>query len=171
MSTSPLTMREEGEWTVVDARSAGLPVVAFTVLSAILGTIVAFVLSLVAIARDWHIFGWHFFFTMIVVCGVAIDAFLLWKLKRDRLMQPGPFAMNKTGIRTPQGEIIPAQDLDYVRARCTAAGSSMGKGLSEVSWVVEVDHQGSSVPLAGGLTRPLADAVLLRIKQTVPGFR
>ncbi|WP_036112703.1 MULTISPECIES: hypothetical protein [Luteibacter] len=124
----------------------------------------------------------------LVGCGVLITK--LFKAGHDatRQVQRKPFQVSAQGIRLPNGTLVAPGQVYAIRRGNTQSRQSVIVGgvgvvagvsqaaamtahlLTQVSYTVEVEHEGRSTILAGGLTEPQANAVSSEITRRLPGF-
>lgn len=180
-SKPPLTITEADGWTVIDAQPAPLPsrIVALSILA-------AFCFSGPVFAMNFRS-GATLFVTWVVTVGLI--AWILIGVGRGsnnarRRVQSAPFAVRSDAVRLPNGAIIMASQVYALTQRntqdgqpvLTAVNSTIGAmsavgaastaaRLATISHAVDLDHDGRSSTLAGGLTEPQARAVFMEVRQ------
>lgn len=183
----PLHVSEDDGWTTIATTPAPLPF-RITVLSVIFATGLAVMAGVSMTARDPSSFATPILALMIWV-GSGIFIRRLWQGYHDgrRNVVHQPLSVSSQGIRL--GNTIIAPDRIYALTRRNAqdgrvvvvAGHGVAAGigqmaagtlalLTQISHTVEVEHDGRSTVLAGGLTDAQAHAVSTEITRRLPGF-
>ena len=176
-SGPPLQVREEGEWTVIDARSSPMPKrgpILAVLLPGIMGVFIMGMGSVMGGLLFWFVFS-----------GLIFMALSNGNRKK-RHGGMGPFAVSRDAVRLPDGTVIPRARCYRYATRNTEDGTVLFYGgvaspsvlansavlagqqlraathqrMVGISWAVVVEHEGTFSWLAGGLTKELADAVL-----------
>jgi hypothetical protein len=189
-SPYPLNVRDEGGWAVVEVEVAPLPGrVAFNAVAA--GFVASWPVTLAGFGGFEHGGG-----ILLVWLGIGIGLgvpFLFlssWRYNRRRMVQKQPFAVRTGEIRLPNGQVISANRFYSIRQRNTQDGRMVtvngpnavghasaqwaavtARRLVDVSYLVELEHDGVATPLAGGLTASLAQAVCSEVAERTGGFR
>lgn len=185
--TAPLTVSEESDgWTVIDARPEPLPAL-FTVLPILVGFMAA-----IAVANVGG--PWRNISSLVVSAGFAwvVSAGLLMVWARSlqngrRGVVGAPFAISVGAIRLPSRHQVPVgriyaltlrngvdPHVSYVVSNSTiGAMSAMGAAhaaakVARIAYRVDLDHDGRSTTLAGGLTEPQARAVAAEVLRRLP---
>jgi hypothetical protein len=188
--TAPLTVTPQPDgWTVIDANPAPLPSV-FTVLPILAGFVA--VIAVGNLGGPWRSLPGM----LIAMCaGWAVAGGLLAMLVRGfqngrRQVQAAPFAVRTEVVRLPGGTEVAAGriyalmlrnaldgHLAFVVTNSTIGGfSSIGaayaaKQLAGVAYRVDLDHDGRSSTLAGGLTEAQARAVAAEVLRHMPTLK
>lgn len=185
----PLTVTEQSDgWTVIDAHPAPLP--AWTTVAPILvGFLAAW--TTVALSGSFRSVGGMLFTGAAVWAGVG-GVIYLWAHANNnarRHLQKAAFAVSAEAVRLPDGMVIPASRILAVMLRngmdgelaMTVTHSIIGTAasmaharhqsrLAAISYRVDVEHEGRSTTLAGGLTETQARAVGFEVVQRVRGL-
>jgi hypothetical protein len=186
----PLTVEERGEWTYVYARPGRLPL-RVNVVAWVFALVPAAALGYAAVSGMSH--PPIPLFLLVTAVGLPILAALFTKgfeafhgLRRG--VQRQGFEVSPTGIRLADGRVVPQASIARVTIRNTlddrvvavggfnVAGGVTQMGvqtqrlISAVSFVVNVEHDGRSTTLSGGLDETLAHAVMREITRRLPGF-
>jgi len=180
--TEPLTVTEQADgWTVVDARPAPLPGNVTTV-PILVGFMSAF--GVVAMSRPVHSL------TGLLVQGAVtwsvVGGLLLVWLRAinnsKRNVQDAPFAVRSEAVRLPNGGEVPAGRIYALTLRNGLDGhlsvmvtnSTIGRlgslgaarheaRLAAIAYRIDLDHDGRSTTLAGGLTETQARAAAAEV--------
>lgn len=185
--TPPLTVSEDNGWTVIATTPAPLPL-RITAISVIFATGLAVMAGASMTARDPSSFATPILAILIWV-GSGILIRRMWQGYHDgrREVVHQPLSVSEQGIRL--GNTIIAPDRIYALTRRNAqdgrvvvvAGHGVAAGvgqmaagtlalLTQISHTVEVEHDGKSTVLAGGLTDAQAHAVSTELTRRLPGF-
>lgn len=184
--TEPLTVTPAPDgWTVIDACPPPLPAMS-SVIPGIVGLMAALAVA--------NMGSWRSAVSLLVsalFAGVVTGGILaVWvhglQNGRRRLAQ-GPFAVSAHAVRLPSGTEVAAgriyaltlrNGLDgHVSVMVTnstiGAASSLGAAhaaakLARIAYRVDLDHDGRSSTLAGGLTEPQARAVAAEVLRRLP---
>lgn len=183
----PLQVFEDHGWTTIAATPAPLPF-RMTVVSVIFATGFAVLTGVVMTARNPGSFAAPILAVMVWVgSGILIRRF--WQSYHDgrRKVVHQPLSVSSQGIRLGN-TIIPPDRIYAITRRngqdgrtVVVAGRGMAAGvgqmaadtlslLTQISHTVEVEHEGKSTVLAGGLTDAQAHAVSTEITRRLPGF-
>jgi hypothetical protein len=183
----PLHVSEDNGWTTIAATPAPLPF-RITVISVIFATGLAVMAGVSMTARDPSSFATPIL-ALLVWVGSGILIRRLWQGLHDsrRKVVGQPIQVSAQGIKL--GSQLIAPDRIYAITRrngqdgrvVVVAGRGMAAGvgqmaaetlslLTTVSHTVEVEHDGKSTVLAGGLTDAQAHAVSTEITRRLPGF-
>ncbi|MDF3980450.1 hypothetical protein P3W23_00350 [Luteibacter sp. PPL554] len=186
---APLTVTERPDgWTVIDARPEPLPAL-FTVLPVLFGFLAA---GMVAnLGGPWRSFG-ELAVSAVLAWGVAGGLLAVWahRLQNGRRgVQPAAFAVSAGAVRLPSGMTVPIgriyaltlrngvdPHVSWVLSTSTiAAASSLGAAhaaakVARIAYRVDLDHDGHSTTLAGGLTEPQARAVAAEVLRKLPSL-
>jgi len=179
MSTLPLNVSQEGEWTVIEARPSPMPkrgpILALLVPAFFCGVLIANGAAKVGLIL-W-----------LIVSGL-IFAWLSYTDRRKRHGKLGPFAVKHDALRLPNGTVIPRGRLYRLGIRNTEDGQVFfygGSGVQrmgqagaalthqrmlKISNAVVAEHDGTLSYLAGGLTPELANATLHEVTRRLDGF-
>lgn len=187
--TEPLTVTEGPDgWTLIDARPEPLPAL-FSVIPGIVGLIAALV---VANAGTWRSEAGMVISVVFagVVTGGILAAWIHGLQNGRRRLQSTAFAVAAQAVRLPSGVEVPAGRIYALTLRngvdshvslmvtnsTIGAASSLGAAhaaakLARVAFRVDLDHDGRSSALAGGLTEPQARAVAAEVLRALPALR
>lgn len=92
-----------------------------------------------------------------------------------RRLQRRPFAVRPGAIRLPDGAVVPLERIRSIRQRNTAERRGLGprsaasrpegpwRRLKDVSYVLEMDYDGGTATLAGGMTQSMAEALAAEV--------
>jgi hypothetical protein len=183
----PLHVSEDNGWTTIATTPAPLPF-RITVISVIFATGLAIMAGVSMTARDPSSFATPILALMIWV-GSGIFIRRLWQSYHDgrRKVVHQPLSVSSQGIRLGSTVIPPDRIYAITRRNgqdgrvVVVAGHGMAAGvgqiaagtlslLTQISHTVEVEHDGKSTVLAGGLTDAQAHAVSTEITRRLPGF-
>jgi len=183
----PLHVSEDNGWTTIATTPAPLPF-RMTVVSVIFATGFAVLTGVSMTARDPSSFATPIL-AIIVWVGSGILIRRFWQSYHDgrRKVVHQPLSVSSQGIRLGNTVIPPdriyaitrrnGQDgrVVVVAGHGVAAGvGQMAAGtlslLTQISHTVEVEHDGKSTVLAGGLTDAQAHAVSTELTRRLPGF-
>jgi len=187
--TEPLTVTPAPDgWTVIDACPPPLPAM-FSVIPGIVGAIAALAVA--------NMGSWRSAVSLLVsalFAGVVTGGILaVWvhgvQNGRRRLVQ-GPFAVSESAVRLPSGAEVAAGRIYALTLRNGVDGhvsvmvtnstigmaGSLGAAhaaakLARIAYRVDLDHDGRSSTLAGGLTEPQARAVAAEVLRHMPSLR
>lgn len=157
------TQNKDG-WYVINATPApGLTPVRLA--SAGLGGVVAIALTLAWVPEKAG--DTVSFFVWLALTGLASAVF--WPLFRNahfkkRKIQPGPFQITRGGILLPNGGALRITGYYAVHRRNTNA-----QGLMRIAHHVDIDVDGKTYTLAGGMTDAQSMAVFNRVNQRIKG--
>jgi hypothetical protein len=155
--------QKEG-WYVIDAKPApGLAPVRLATVG--LGGVVAIALTLFWVPEKAG--DTVSFFVWIALTAAASAVF--WPLFRNahykkRKIQPGPFQITRGGIVLPNGGALHITGYYAVHRRNTNA-----EGLMRIAHHVDIDVDGKTYTLAGGMTDAQSMAVFNRVNQQIKG--
>ncbi|WEN13902.1 hypothetical protein PY254_11690 [Rhodanobacter sp. AS-Z3] len=185
--TPPLQVSEDNGWTTIATTPAPLPL-RITAISVIFATGLAIMVG-VSKSSSNPTSDMTPLFVVLVWLGSGILIRRMWQGYHDgrRKVVHFPVQVSAQGIRLGSLHIPPdriyaitrrnGQDgrVVVVAGRGAALGvSQMAAGtlslLTKISHTVEVEHDGQSTVLAGGLTEPQANAVATEITRRLPGF-
>lgn len=183
----PLTVSEADGWTVITTTPAPLPK-RLTAISVVFATGLAGVVWVALMIRQASPLG-----ATAAALAVWLTAGILirrmWQVYHDarRKVVRQPLSVCSRGIRLGPA-IIPPDRIDALTRRnaqdgrvIVVAGHGVAAGvgqmavgtlalLAKISHTVEVEHDGKSTVLAGGLTDAQAHAVSTEITRRLPGF-
>jgi hypothetical protein len=183
-----VTPRPDG-WTDIDAHPADLPS-AITILPIIASGIFAGIVF--AMGGPWSSLAAALFtsaLTWAVLGGILVS--LARGLNNSkRMLQTSPFAVRPEAVRLPNGTEIGETRIYALTIRngfdghftmvvtnssigavsSAAAARNMAK-VAAVSFRVDLDHDGRSTPLAGGLTDAQAQAVAAEVLRRMPALK
>lgn len=185
--TPPLTVSEDNGWTVIATTPAPLPL-RITVISVIFATGLAVMAGVSMTARDPTSFATPIL-AIIIWVGSGILIRRMWQGYHDgrRKVVHQPLSVSSQGIRLGNTVIPPDRIWAITRRNgqdgrvVVVAGHGMAAGvgqmaagtlalLTQISHTVEVEHDGKSTVLAGGLTDAQAHAVSAELTLRLPGF-
>lgn len=183
----PLHVSEENGWTTIATTPASLPF-RMTVVSVIFATGFAILTGVVMTARHPGSFA-ALILAVPVWLGSGILIRKFWQSYHDsrRKVVHQPLSVSAQGIRLGSTLIPPNRIYAITRRNAqdgrvvVVAGHGMSAGVSQmaagtlalltqISHTVEVEHDGKSTVLAGGLTDAQAHAVSTEITRRLPGF-
>jgi hypothetical protein len=183
----PLHVSEDNGWTTIATTPAPLPF-RITVISVIFATGLAVMAGVSMTARDPSSFATPIL-AIIVWVGSGILIRRMWQSYHDgrRKVVHQPLSVSSQGIRLGNTVIPPDRIYAITRRNgqdgrvVVVAGHGMVAGvgqmaagtlslLTQISHTVEVEHDGKSTVLAGGLTDAQAHAVSTEITRRLPGF-
>jgi hypothetical protein len=176
----PLSLSEEGEWTVIHARPSPMPK-----RGPIVSVFVGGVIGCVIMAQGAIVIG------LLIGAGFAGLLMLMTDHanKSKRHGKEGPFAVKRDAIRLPNGQEIARSRIYRFGVRNTQSGQVLFYGgghierlgqkgvaathqrMLPISNAVVVEHDGTLSYLAGGLTEELSNAVLHEIVNRIDGFQ
>ncbi|WP_036110018.1 MULTISPECIES: hypothetical protein [Luteibacter] len=183
---APLTVTPLANgWTEIDACPPPLPGL-FTALPVIFGLMVALI---VANVGPWHSLA-GMLLPVLIAGGVSAGLLEIWShsvQNRRRGLQPAAFAVSADAVRLPSGAVVPASRVYALTLRngvdqhiglmvtnsTIAAAGSIGSAhaaakVARIAFRVDLDHDGRSSTLAGGLTEAQARSVAAEIFRHVP---
>lgn len=155
--------QKEG-WYVIDAKPApGLGPARLATIG--LGGVVAIALTLAWVPEKAG--DTVSFFVWLALTAAASAVF--WPLFRNahfkkRKIQPGPFQITRGGILLPNGGALRITGYYAVHRRNTNA-----QGLMRIAHHVDIDVDGNTYTLAGGMTDAQSMAVFNRVNQRIEG--
>ena len=169
---APLTITQDGEWTVIHARPVDIG--GYAAFGWVFGAIFGGVAG-AAVASFMHMMSggnWPVVFLVIfVVLTFLIAKGYVALINRHRKVQRAPFAVSATGVRLPSGREVARANVYawtvrnarngqvFIAANSYAiAGQIMAQNLAEKSYVLELEHDGKATVVAGGLSSALAQA-------------
>lgn len=183
----PLHVSEDHGWTTIATTPAPLPF-RMTVISVIFATGFAVLTGVILTARNPGSFAAPILAIMVWI-GSGILIRRTWQSYHDgrRKVVHQPFSVSSQGIRLGSTLIPPDRIYAITRRNgqdgrvVVVAGHGMAAGvgqmaagtlalLTQISHTVEVEHDGKSTVLAGGLTDAQAHAVSTEITRRLPGF-
>ena len=183
----PLHVSEDHGWTTITTTPAPLPL-RITAISVIFATGLAVFTGAVMTARNPSSFAAPIL-AVVVWVGSGILIRRLWQGYHDarRKVVGHPIQVSAQGIRVGGQCIAPDRIYSITRRNAqdgrvvvvaghgvTAGVGQMAAGtlalLTQISHTVEVEHDGRSTVLAGGLTDAQAHAVSMEITRRLPGF-
>jgi hypothetical protein len=176
----PLTLTEDGAWTVIHARPSPMPK-----RGPIIAVFIGAVIACIFIAQGAGVIG--------VVVGLIVAVFVMGITdhmnRTKRHGKEGPFAVKQDAIRLPNGQEIAKSRIYRFGIRNTQSGAILFYGgghlermtqigavathqrMLPISHAVVVEHDGTLSYLAGGLTEELSNAVLHEIVNRIDGFQ
>lgn len=183
----PMEVIEDHGWFTIITTPARLPF-RVNLSSWLLAIIPACLLSIYSAIRLPNAGG-----TFLVI-GVAAWLAAGWAISHlyagfhnGRRRVQGPFQVSAMGIRTPAGDLIPADQVATINLGNTLSGRAIafaGAGIAagvahmgaatldriaRVSYLVEVEHGAQATVLAGGLTEVQARAVCAEVVRRLAG--
>lgn len=183
----PLHVSEDNGWTTIATTPAPLPF-RITVISVIFATGLAVMAGVSMTARDPTSFATPIL-AIIIWVGSGILIRRMWQGYHDgrRKVVHQPLSVSSQGIRLGNTVIPPDRIWAITRRNgqdgrvVVVAGHGMAAGvgqmaagtlalLTQISHTVEVEHDGKSTVLAGGLTDAQAHAVSAELTLRLPGF-
>lgn len=179
MSTLPLNVSQEGDWTVIEARPSPMPK-----RGPVLAILVPGFFCAVLIANGAAKIG---LIIWLIISGL-IFVWLSYANRQKRHGKLNPFAVKHDAIRLPDGTVIPRERIYRLGIRNTEDGQVFfygGNGIQrmgqagaamthqrmlKISHAVVAEHDGTLSYLAGGLTQELANATLHEVARRLDGF-
>lgn len=177
--TRPLTLSDEGGWTIIAAQPSPMPK-----RGPVLAVLLPAFFCLVLIANDAAKAG---ILIWLVISGL-IFTWLAHVNHRKRHGTLGPFAVKRDALRLPDGTVVSSDRVHRLGVRNTEtqhvifygggsvqqlgqAGAAMTRQrMEKISNAVVAEHDGTLSYLAGGLTPELAHAVLQEVTRRLDGF-
>jgi hypothetical protein len=184
---APLTVTQcPDSWTVIDACPEPLPAL-FTVVPVLVGFLAAAMVA--SLGGPWRGFG-ELAVSAVFAWAVAGGLLAVWahRLQNGRRgVQSAPFAVAPHAIRLPSGAEVAAGRIYALTLRngldghvsimvtnsTIGAAGSLGAAhaaakVARIAYRVDLDHDGRSTTLAGGLTEPQARAVAAEVVRRLP---
>ncbi|NYE30957.1 hypothetical protein HDE78_003934 [Rhodanobacter sp. K2T2] len=181
----PLTITQDGEWTVIDAKPVSIGGYAMFawILGAMFGGIAgAAVASFIHMMTGGNVPMVFLIIFVVLTCVIAKGYLAL--INRHRRIQRAPFAVSAAGVRLPNGKEVAHADVYawtvrnarngqvFIAANHYAiAGQIMAQGMIEKSYVLELEHNGKASVVAGGLSSALAHAARTEAMRRLSGFQ
>ena len=182
---APLTITQDGEWTVIDARPVSIGGYALSawLLGAIFGGVAgAAVASIIHMLTGQNVPMVFLVIFVALTCVIAKSHLAL--INRRRKIQRAPFAVSTSGVRLPNGKVVARANVYAWTVRnarngqvfmsanhYVLAGQIMALGMTEKSYVLELEHDGKATVVAGGLSSALAHAARTEATRRLPGFQ
>ena len=180
---APLTVTQDGDWAVIDARPVSIG--GYAVFAWILGAMFGGVAG-AAVASFIHMMTGGNVPIVFLVIFVALTCLIakgyLALINRHRKVQPAPFAVSANGVRLPNGREVARATVYawtvrnarngqvFIAANHYAiAGQIMAQGMVEKSYVLELEHDGKATVVAGGLSSALAHAARTEATRRLSG--
>lgn len=184
--TEPLVVTEQPDgWTRIEARPAPLPG-NVTAIPVLVGAMAAF--GVVAMGGPYHSLGGMLFQGVLTwgVVGGMLLAGIRGQNNGKRNLQTGPFLVRPEAVRLPNGNEVPAGRVYALTLRngmdghfsVLVTGSTIGRlsslgaarhsaRLAAIAYRLDLDHDGRSTTLAGGLTEAQARAAAAEVLKRV----
>jgi hypothetical protein len=174
--SKPLTLTQDGDWTIITARPSPMPKRGPIIAVAAPAFLCVFLMANVSLKAGALIW--------LVVSGL-IFAWLGYVNRNKRHGKLAPFGVKRGAIRLPDGEIISKDQLyrlgirntesrtvvfyggNAVQRTIAVGAASTHQRMVETSFAVVAQHDGTLSYLAGGLTEELASAVLDEVVRRV----
>jgi hypothetical protein len=174
--SKPLTITQDGDWTIITARPSPMP--KRGPVMAILAPAVLCIFLIINVSVGAGLLIW-------LVVSSLIFAWLAFVNRKKRHGKLAPFGVKRGAIRLPDGEIISKDQLyrfgirntesravffyggNAVQRTIAVGAASTHQRMTETSFAVVAQHDGTMSYLAGGLTEDLASAVLDEVVRRV----
>ncbi len=182
---APLTITQDGEWSVIHARPVSIG--GYALFAWLLGAIFGGVAG-AAVASIIHMLtGQNVPMVFLVIFGAltcVIAKSHLALINRRRKVQRAPFAVSANGVRLPNGNVVGRANVYAWTVRnvrngqvfistnhYAIAGQIIAQGMTEKSYVLELEHDGKATVAAGGLSSALAHAARTEATRRLSDFQ